>query len=141
MSNGFRVSEHISAPIETVWAHLTDWDRAPQWMAGVDSLRASGDRPVGKGTKLLFRSRNAAREATIVEWSPPERLALRSQQGGMTAQYDYVAQADDTGTKLTLSASCEVRGLLWKLASPVIQVMMKRADAGQVAALKRLIEA
>ena len=141
MGEGFRASEHVERAVEDVWACLTDWQRAPDWMNGIDEMHAIADGPVGEGTRLVFRARGAERASTIVDWSPPRRLALRSRQGGMTATYEYTCEPEDGGTRLTLKARCEARGFGWRLASPLIQYLMKRTDSGQVAALKRLVEA
>lgn len=140
MSNGFQASVHIDAPVETVWSRLTDWARASEWMNNIDDMRLQDGRPVGEGSRILFHSRGAERESTVVGWSPPQQLVLRSQQGGMTAVYEYFCQPEKAGTRLTLNAHCRAEGLGWKLASPLIGFMMKRADSGQVTALKQLIE-
>ncbi len=118
MSDGFRTSEHIARSVDEVWGCLTDWKRAPDWMDGVDEMQAVGGGPVGEGTRLVFRSRGAERDSTVATWSPPHRLALRSQQGGMTATYEYTCQPEDGGTRLVLHARCEARGVGWRLASP-----------------------
>ena len=140
MAEGFQATEHIVGSMEEVWACLTDWQRAPEWMNGIEDMHAPKGGPVGEGTRLAFRSRGAERETTVVAWSPPHQLALRSQQGGMTATYEYTCEPENGGTRLTLRARCEARGLGWRLASPVIGYLMKRADSGQVAALKHLVE-
>lgn len=140
MSGGFEATVHIARAPEEVWAHLTDWARASEWMNGVEEVRPAGDGPPGEGTRILFRSRGSERESTIVGWSPPELLALRSRQGGMTATYEYSCAPEADGTRLSLHARCEASGLGWRLAGPLIQLLMKRADSGQVAALKRVLE-
>ncbi len=76
----------------------------------------------------------------IVGWSPPLELALRSRQGGITAIYTYRCTPAGDGTLVTLQASCSAEGLLWQLLHPLIAMMMKRADGGQLAALKALAE-
>jgi uncharacterized protein YndB with AHSA1/START domain len=40
MSTAFVATETIARPVETVWRILTDWDRAPDWMPGVEQARA-----------------------------------------------------------------------------------------------------
>jgi hypothetical protein len=58
----------------------------------------------------------------------------------MTATYDYTCEPENNGTRLTLRAHCNARGIGWKLVSPVIGLLMKRADSGQIAELKCYIE-
>lgn len=85
----FSVTETIERPRAEVWAAATDWAKAHEWMAGVEQLRAWGDGPVGEGTSLGFRARGRERETRIVGWNPGKTLALRSRQGGITADYVY----------------------------------------------------
>ncbi len=140
MTNGFEVTVLVADDVDEVWAHLTDWQAAPAWMKGIESIAPLGDAPPGEGSILLFRARGAERQATIAAWSPPHRLVLRSQQGGMTATYTYSCMPEAGGTRLSLHARCEARGFLWRLASPLIAALMKRTDSGQVAAIKDIIE-
>lgn len=140
MSGGFQASAHVERPVEAVWRCLTDWNRAPEWMTGIDEMRPADGAAAGEGSRLKFRSRGTDRDTLIVVWSPPERLALRSVQGGMTATYEYTCAPERDGTRVTLNARCEAKGLGWRMVSPLIRLLMKRADSGQVAALKRLVE-
>lgn len=140
MPSGFEATAEITCSPEEVWARLTDWASAPAWMHGIDRLTPEGDGPMGAGTRLAFRARGAERRSTIVTGSPPACLALRSVQGGVTATYTYVCAPTPNGTRLTLWATCEASGLAWRFTAPLIGYLMRRTDAGQVAALKRLCE-
>ena len=140
MGNGFRSSEHIHRPVEEVWAILTDWGHAPQWMNGIDEMSGPDPQSVAEGATVRFRARGADRESTVAVWSPPRRLVLRSRQGGVTATYKYTCEPEEDGTRVTLQAGCEMRGLGWRLIGPLIRYLMKRSDGGQIAALKRLLE-
>ena len=140
MSNGFEAIEHIHRPVEEVWARLTDWKQAPGWMNGIEQMSGPEPGAVCEGTRIVFRARGAERESTVTAWSPPERLVLRSNQGGVTATYEYTCRPEGDGTRVTLRARCETRGLAWNLVGPLIRFLMKRADAGQIRALKVLLE-
>ena len=85
----FSASETILRPRAQVWAAVTDWSRACQWMKGVDELRVVQQGPVGEESKLAFRSRGSERESTVTTWLPDEKLVLCSRQGGITAEYEY----------------------------------------------------
>ena len=140
MSKGFEASAHIARSPAEVWAWLTDWPRMPDWMMGIDHMELDGEGPVGAGTRLRFRARGAERTSEIVAWSPPHRLVLRARQGGMSAVYAYDCTPEAGGTRLTLRASCEARGLGWRLAAPLIGYLMERVDSKQPMALKYLVE-
>ena len=68
----------------------------------------------------------------IEEFNGPKRDAV-------TATYEYRCEPEGDGTRVTRRARCEIRGLLWGLAGPLIRHLMKRSDSGQIAALKRVL--
>jgi len=140
MGKGFVSSVHINRPVEEVWAVLTDWKQAPSWMSGIEAMQGPDPHAAAEGARITFRARGAERESTVAAWSPPNRLVLRSQQGGVTATYEYTCRAEGDGTCLTLDAGCEMQGLAWRLLGPLIRHMMKRTDSGQPAALQQLLE-
>lgn len=128
----FTVNETIDRPVDEVWAFATDWSRAPRWMSGVDSMRVEGDGPVAEGSRIVFEARGAERESTIVRWTPPRCVAMRSVQGGVTATYVYsFSSTDDGGTRIELEATCEFRGAI-KLLGPLIGWAVRRTDGGQL---------
>ena len=139
MANGFSVSETIDRPVETVWAQLTDFDRADPWMTSVDNLAKTTDGSIAAGTRLTFRSRGQERETVVTAWEPGRRLELTSTQGGVTANYDYVLEPTDDGTRITLDARCRATGP-WRLIHPLIVFAMKRSDGDQLAKLRRVVE-
>ena len=66
-------------------------------------------------------------------------VTLTSRQGPVTASYTYRCQPDGDGTRLGLVADCQIRGPL-RVVGPVLRQLIKRTDAGQIRALKRLLE-
>lgn len=132
MSTAFEVTETIARPVETVWQVLTDWDRAPDWMPGVEGARADG-------TTLRFRARGKERTSQISAVDPGRSITLTSVQGGVRADYRYAITPAGAGTRTTLTADCEFTGL-WRLAAPALRGLIRRTDGGQLTALKRLIE-
>ena len=137
---GFRATETIGRPQSEVWRAATDWGKAHRWMKGIEDLRRLSEGPVGEGTRLGFNARGSERETEIVVWEPGERLALRSRQGGITADYVYRFEGCPEGTRVTLDADCRGEGIGWRLVTPLIGMLMARADGGQLAALKRMVE-
>lgn len=133
MSRAFTVTEVIDRPVDQVWRVLTDWDRAPKWMTGVDEIRIAGDT-------LYFRARGRERTSAISALRPGESVTLTSVQGGVRADYTYTVVGDGTATRATLVADCVTSGPLWRLAGPALRAVIRRTDSGQLAALKRLVE-
>lgn len=139
MPRAFAVAAIIAKPPHVVWRALTDWSEAHRWMAGVDSLQADGD--TAEGTRITFRARGQDRTATVAAYRPGRSLVLRSEHGGVTADYEYaLSEGDDAGTtRATLTADCSLRGP-WRALAPLLRLAMKKSDGGQLEALKRLLE-
>lgn len=127
----------IERPPAQVWAALTDWEQAPDWMDGVEQLQADG--PVEAGTALTFRSNGRDRVSHIVDAQPDRRLVIRSVLRGVTADYAYALDALDGATRLTLRATCGVSGMR-RVFGPVLREAMRRTDSRQPEALRSLLE-
>ncbi len=139
MAQAFDVETTINRSADDVWKTLTDWTRAAEWMRGIDSMTANGPNEVG--TELLFRARGKDRPATIAAIDESTRsLTLRSVQGGVTADYRYRMEPVADGTaRVHLAADCATTGV-WSLFAPLLRLMMKRTDSGQLEDLKKLME-
>lgn len=135
-SRGFKVAETIDLPAEALWNVLTDWARAPEWMGPVEYIAVADGGTTRANATLRFGSRGAERESTITTFDPPRQLALTSTQSGVTAVYQYHLREVGERTEITLEATCTASGLI-RLLHPLIGYLMKRADSGQLAALKR----
>lgn len=133
----FATEATILASREDVWATLTDWSRAPEWMDGVDGLAADG--PVAAGTQLTFTTAGRERCSSILDATPAESLTIRSVLRGVTADYVYVLEDADDGTRVSLTATCATSGVQ-RLLGPVLKDAMRRTDSGQLDALRTLVE-
>ncbi|WP_164842523.1 SRPBCC family protein [Actinoplanes solisilvae] len=132
MTIAFTKSVIVGRPVAEVWARLTDWPAAPAWMAGVESVRVSG-------SELVFRSRGRDRTGRIEIVEPGRTVVVHSSQGGVTAAYTYRCEPDGDRTTLTLTADCRAGGG-WRPFAGLLRAAIRRADGGQPAALKRVIE-
>ena len=128
----------IDRPVDEVWKRLTDWDRAGEWMPGVDSLEASGGTVAG--TTLTFRSRGKDRTATLLDVEPGRALTLRSTQGGVTADYRYrLEPLGEERSRAHLVAVCRTSGL-WSVVGPLLRLAIRRTDGSQMQKLKAAVE-
>ena len=87
MPRAFAAETTIAKPAHDVWQALTDWSNAHRWMAGVDWLKADGE--TAQGTRITFRARDHDRTSTIIACQPGRSLVLHSEQGGVSADYEY----------------------------------------------------
>ena len=139
MPQSFSATETINRSPADVWATLTDWPAATRWMNGIDSMSADGD--TAAGTHIRFHTRGADRDSLIASCEPGRSIVLRSQQGGVTADYVYrLEPVGEAATRVTLVAECNFSGLHYRLLAPLIRFAIRRTDGGQIADLKRLME-
>ena len=137
MAIAFEVEERVARSPETVWKRLTEWETAFEWMEGIDSMAADG--PTEVGTSLVFQARGKSRPSEITHLIEGREVTLTSRQGPVAASYTYRCQPDGDGTLLGLVADCEIRGPL-RAVGPLLRLVVKRTDSGQLRALKRLLE-
>ncbi|GAA1002066.1 hypothetical protein GCM10009555_107710 [Acrocarpospora macrocephala] len=139
MKRAFEVSTVIDRPIAAVWRELTDWERAPRWMKGVESMHADPGTEVG--ATLVFRARGKTRKSGISALEPGRSLTLTSEQGNVTARYSYVLEGAGDRTRARLTADVEVRGFPWTLLGPLIRAAIRRTDSRQLADFRAVAEA
>lgn len=137
MDEVFATEAVIARPRHEVWAALTDWSGAPQWMDGVDELRADG--PVTAGTVLTFTSGGRGRDSTIATAEPERSLVIRSVLRGVVAEYAYELEDAEDGTRVSLVATCATSGVR-RLLGPLLHDAMRRTDSGQLQALREVVE-
>ena len=138
MADGFSVKETIEHPPEDVWAYLTDFSHAEEWMTGVAEMTQITQGPIGVGTRFRFKARGKERESHVTALEPGKRIGLTSTQGGVTATYTYSLASAGDRTEVTLNAVCHATGF-WKLLHPIIVFGMKRSDSSHLAKLKTAI--
>ena len=139
MAQTISVSETIDASPDRVWEVLTDWPGAVRWMNGIEAMSIEGETV--EGARVRFFTRGQDRESMITHCQPGRSVTLRSQQGGVTADYRYSIEPSGTSSCLvSLEAECQFRGWQYLLLGPLIRLAIRRTDGGQIAALKRVIE-
>ena len=80
-----RARTNISAPMEAVWAAVSDPERMLSFMSGVTRWEVESDHPTGLGARYRMLMRVGSAEIggliEIVEWEPPSDLAWTSITG------------------------------------------------------------
>jgi carbon monoxide dehydrogenase subunit G len=139
MKAAFTDEQEITAAPDAVWAALTDWTAAPQWMPGVESMRAEG--PLAVGTALRFVARGKERTSIVAALEPGRAITLRSVVGGVNADYVYsVRPGDRAGASLVgLDANVGTHGIM-TLFAPMIRRAIAKEDSVQLARLKAWVE-
>ncbi|HEY2160149.1 MAG TPA: SRPBCC family protein [Solirubrobacteraceae bacterium] len=143
-----RVSEsiQISAPIDRVWAVVSDPERMLSFMSGVTRWEVQDDRATGVGARYRVLFRVGAAEVggliEVVEWEQPCELAWTSVLGIDQRGRWRLRRLPDGRTKVELRMAYGVAGSgLWgwlaeHLAAPTVSGHLRRS----LHQLKRLIE-
>ena len=101
-----RSTVEIAAPIDAVWAVLSDVPRQPEWMADLKAVRLLTPPPLGAGTRAEGTVRimgiTVRDPITITAFDPPHRFAIRH-EGLFTGAGVITLEptADATGTRVT----------------------------------------
>ena len=144
MARGFHVTATIDRPQSDVWAFMTDLTNAPAWMKGIERIAPLTDNAMRAGARFHTVSnaggRGIARETELAVWEPMSRFALKFEQSGISAVYEYCCTADGGRTKVALDARCTARGIVWRLLHPLIAHMMRRHDGDQLERLRQVLE-
>jgi hypothetical protein len=99
--------------------------------------------PAGVGatyrqTRAIPRRSEETLQITVFE--PPGRLAVSGQLGPFQATTSYLLQPVTSGTQLTNDVELDPVSALLRPAGPLIVPRIKQAVAGNLSALKQLLE-
>jgi uncharacterized membrane protein len=135
----------INAPAPRVAAFAGDPSNAPAWYVNIQTVEWLTPPPVTVGSRMKFVAqflgRTLAYTYEVVELAPGERLVMRTAQGPFPMETTYTWQPHDDGaTRMTLRNRGEPSGFA-SLGAPMMAVAMRRANAKDLATLKRLLEA
>jgi uncharacterized membrane protein len=134
----------IDRPIGAVAGYAADPDNAPAWYANIDTVEWRTDPPLRVGSVVgfvaRFLGRRLAYDYEFVEVEPSERLVMRTQQGPFPMETTYTwQQLPDDRTHMTLRNRGTPTGFS-ALASVVMVPAMRRANRGDLARLKTILE-
>ena len=89
----YTLIEHISAPIDDVFAVLTDPRRIEQWLPGCAGVVVAGS--IGKGARLQVRFGRRMTEFDVVDFRAPRTFGWVER--GQRKDYKTFFQLDPTG--------------------------------------------
>lgn len=143
-----RTSAHttIAAPIETVWAFVSDPERALSFMSGVTRWEVDGDQATGLGARYRMLLRVGSAEVggliEIVESEAPRELAWTSVTGVDQRGRWRLRAAPGGRTRAEIRLAYGVAGagisgwLAERLAGPAVRGHLRTT----VAQLRRVVE-
>lgn len=140
------LTERIEAPVEEVFAYLTDPTNEMEWVSSARE-RALVEGDGGKGSHIRAVEQWLAKRLEflyeVTEHDAPNRYALRTLQGPFPAEIEVTLTPEDGGTTLTYTASAEagLKGFFGKLTEPLVTRIFERDTSADLAKLKGLVEA
>ena len=134
----------IDRPVDVVAAYAGDPTNAPEWYVNIRSVEWQTPPPLATGSRLEFVAhflgRRLAYTYEIVQLEPNARLVMRTAEGPFPMETTYTWTAiDERRTLMTLRNRGEPSGFS-TLAAPVMAMAMRRANAQDLARLKKLLE-
>lgn len=97
----------INAPLEKVWALVSDLSKMPQWSPQCRVMKALG--PLRQGTRTVNLNRRNRMfwptTCTVTEVIPQKKLAFRVNQNN--AVWSYELESTDAGTRVVESRHAE----------------------------------
>ncbi|MGX1811762.1 SRPBCC family protein [Nocardia sp. NPDC055321] len=145
------VARTINAPVERVWAVLTDLDSAADTLTGVRKV----ERLAGEGyqvgtrwreTRAMF-GKEATEDMEVAELSAPNRTVVVANSRGVDYRTEITVEPRGAGSELTFVFSGEtqspsrLRALLERLTMPLAASMTKKMIAADLADIARVAEA
>jgi hypothetical protein len=134
----------ISRAADAVAAYAADPANAPAWYENISSITWETSPPLQTGSRVAFTARFLGRQLAytyeITDFTPAERLVMRTAQGPFPMETTYTWQAMDEGsTRMTLRNRGEPAGFS-RLAAPFITMAMRRANRKDLRNLKTVLE-
>jgi uncharacterized protein YndB with AHSA1/START domain len=118
-------SININAPVEKVFAYVTDPLTTPEWLVGATEVTDVTGSGVGQHYHWKYNMLGVPLrgESTVSEHVPNERL-VEENKGGITSKFTYTFAPHEGGTKLDLEVDYTIPvPVLGKLAE---QLVLKR---------------
>lgn len=136
--------QEINAPVEKVFAFVTDFRTAPQWQDGVIESSQTPDGPTQVGTKMktvrTFLGQKLEATGEVTELVPNQKFAFKSTSGPIKFSLSQTFTPIPTGTKMELHVEMEPGGF-FKLAEGALAGNLKQTFEAQAAKLKQVLEA
>jgi uncharacterized membrane protein len=135
----------IGRPVGVVAGYAADPSNAPAWYQNIASVAWQTSPPLRTGSRMTFRARFLGRTLAytyeITDFTPAERLVMRTAQGPFPMETTYTWQpADDSSTRMTLRNRGEPAGFP-RLAAPLMTRAIRRANRKDLRKLRAILQA
>ena len=134
----------IRRPAPEVAAYAVNPDHAPAWYANIKAVEWKSSPPLTVGSRVAFVARFLGRRLAyvyeIAEFTPGERLVMKTAEGPFPMETTYLWESTPEGfTRMTLRNRGAPSGFsAW--VAPFMALAMRRANRKDLARLKTLLE-
>lgn len=135
-------SINISAPVEKVFAYVSDPRNSPEWFVGLTEVTDVSGSGVGLHNRWTYTMLGIPfhGESKLTEYVPNQRSVFK-QEGGMTSTITYTFAPHEGGTKLDFEVDYSIPvPVLGKLAEKLVFKRNQREAEMGLANLKERLE-
>ena len=134
----------IRRPRSVVASYTTDLANATSWYQNIKSVEWKTPPPLAVGSRVAFVARFLGRSLAytyeITDYTPGERLVMRTAQGPFPMETTYTwADTTDGGTKMNLRNRGEPAGFS-RIVAPFMATAVRRANVKDLRRLKEILE-
>ena len=124
-------SKHLSAPLETVWEAIANFENAADRIQTIVKLEVLTDGPIGLGTRfrearIMFK-KEATEEMEITTWNPPNSYTTEADGCGCHYTTVITCEGDGDGARVTMTMSIVPLTTFGKIMGALMGWMMKGA--------------
>lgn len=138
------LTQHVNAPVEKVFALVTDFRRNKEWQNGVTESSQTPDGPTQLGTQFktvrTFLGQHIEATGEVTEFVPNQKFGIRSTSGPMQFSMSQTFESTGAGTTMHMVVEMEGSGF-FKIAEGALGKNITKEFEAQAEKLKAVLEA
>lgn len=135
----------IECSPEKAFQYLSDLTRHPEWAANRLEVQKTSDGPISEGTTFHSIGHLMGKhegEVRIIELIPNEKIVYEADDDTGRVRHTILIAPANGGTMITKSAEVlETRAITFKLASPLLSLIVPRGLQQDLRKIKERLEA
>lgn len=136
-------SVEINAPVERVFAFVSDVERQPEWIGAVSSVSDLSPGPLQVGSTfqlaLDFMGRQAEARQEITRLEPNQAITQATTSGPISTEISITLEPSGSGTILRNVTQAEL-GSLGRFAGPLVTRTIKHQLETDLQTLRSILE-
>jgi uncharacterized protein YndB with AHSA1/START domain len=127
---GIKLTRHVEAPPEKVFATATDFAGAPQFIRAIREVEMLTDGPVGIGTRFretrVMLENEATEEMEVTAFDPPRSYALGTENYGTRFRTEFTFTPNGDGTDVEMSFEATPQTAVAKMMASALAPMIEK---------------